>query len=121
MYIGSYTTVLILLIVPVHNSCACLMVREDQSVSDDNILPSSSGKHNGFSDIFGGQWLTPAMKQSAVYLHWMGGANLRINSLRLFFVPIESHNGEIGFNLTRINTNDSNPLGDELLAHAFGE
>lgn len=80
-----------------HDGRGSLVVREDELVSDNNILPPSRGKDNGLGDIVRRQRLAA-----------------RINRIRRLLITIEPHNREVRLDLTRIDANDTDTLSNQL-------
>lgn len=87
-----------------HSRGASLMIRENQTIRHNNILPPARRKNHNLRNIIRRQRLTT-----------------RINSIRLTLIPIKPHNTKLSFNLSGINTNDSHPRRDELFPQTVGE
>ena len=87
-----------------HSRGASLMIRENQTIRHNNILPPARRKNHNLRNIIRRQRLTT-----------------RINSIRLTLIPIKPHNTKLSFNLPGINTNDSHPRRDELFPQTVRE
>lgn len=80
------------------------MIRKNQSISHNNILPSPCRKHHNLSDIIRSQGLTPF-----------------INFISSSFIAVESHNRELGFHLSGVDLYNADPSGDEFATEGVGE
>lgn len=80
------------------------MVGEDQTVGNDNVLPPGGGEDNDLCDVVGSQGL-------AAFVDGVG----------LGLVAVEAHDGEVGLDLARVDGDDADARGDELLAQRLGE
>jgi hypothetical protein len=101
-----------------------LMVREDESVGDNDILAAASHEDDHLSDVIRGQWIVATnqyvsfLAQLCQYIIFPQclGLDSRINRIGLALIAIKPDHAEIGLNLTRINLHDPDAGGDELLA-----
>lgn len=104
----------------IHNGSAGLMAREDQCVSNDNILSPTRSKYYHFSDVVWCQrFAAPIIMVSRVSVNSSKQGfteHSRINSISLAFIAIKPHHRELGFDLTRIDPDNTDPCGYQLLA-----
>ena len=107
---------------PMHTRSTSLVIRKQQSISNDNIFPPSSSKHNGPSDIIRHQRLTPTIRirffQPSNNAKVPVRSYLRIHSISLGLITIEPHNRELRLNLPGIDANNTDAFGNQLLAQA---
>jgi hypothetical protein len=80
------------------------VVRKHQCVGQHNILPPPNSKHDHFGNIIWGKRL-----------------HALVHLLRFLLVATKPDNTEFRLHLPRINLDDANPAGDELLAHSVGK
>lgn len=81
-----------------------LVTWEDESIGKDDILPPCGGEHDDLGNIIGRQRL-----------------DALIHLLRLLLIAVEPDDGELGFDLSRIDLDDPYPGGNQLLPERVGE
>lgn len=94
-----------------HNSCRSLVIGEDEGISDHHILPSASVEDDHFCYVIWCQRLAAATFISLRSLVLRSG--LPIDCIRFGFVPIEADDGELCFDLTRIDLHHPYPCGNQ--------
>lgn len=87
-----------------HGRSASLMIREDQTIRHNNILPPARGENHNLRNIISRQRLAT-----------------RINSISLALIAIKPHNTKLSLNLPGIHTDDSHPRRDELFPQTVRE
>jgi len=87
-----------------HGGSAGLMVREDQTVRHNNILPPARGENNNLRNIISRQRLAT-----------------RINSISLALIAIEPHNTKLRLDLPGIHANNPHSRRDQLFPQTVGE
>lgn len=80
------------------------MVRENKSISKDDILPPPRRENNHFRNIIPSKWLHPL-----------------VHFLRLLLVTPESDHAEFGLHLPRINLNHPHTARDQLFSEGVSE
>ena len=96
------------------------MVRENQRICHNHIFTPASVENNNLGNIIGSERLTaPIPYQPRVT---DGGPHgLRIDSICLGFVAIESHYRKFRFDLTRINLHDADSSGNQFFSQGIRE
>jgi len=94
-----------------------LVVGKDEGVGNNDVLPPPSGEDNCLGDICRCQRFATAMGKSVSPIlkrfHMVSLASLsahrylRIDSISLSFVAVESHDRKLGLYLARVNVNDA--------------
>ena len=87
-----------------HGGGAGLVVREDQTVRHNNILPPARGENNNLRNIISRQRLAT-----------------RINSISFALIAIKPHNTKLSLDLSGIHADNSHSRRDELFPQAVGE
>ena len=80
------------------------MIRENEGISQNHILTSSSSKHNDLRNIIRSQRFTPL-----------------INLIRSTLIAIKSHNTKLRLDLTRIDFDNTDTRSDEFFSEGVGE
>lgn len=80
------------------------MVRENQCIGNNHILPPRSSKHNHLRNIITSQRL-----------------HALVHLLRLLLVAAKPHDAELGLDLPGIDLDDADAARDQLLAQRVGE
>lgn len=70
------------------------MAGENQCIGDNYILSAASSENDNFGDVLWGQWLTTAIFISILPFLYVE-ADLRVNSISLRLVAIESDNRKL--------------------------
>lgn len=87
-----------------HGRGAGLVIREDQTIRQNNILPPTSRENHNLCDIISRQRLTA-----------------RIHSISFALVAIKPHDTKLSLDLPRIHTDDPHSRRDELFPQTIGE
>ena len=80
------------------------MTRENQRISNHNVLLSCRNKHHNLSNVVRRQRI-----------------NASVDCIGLVLVAVEPHHAELGLYLAGINLHDADARGDQLLAQGIGE
>lgn len=100
------------------------MIRKDQTIRHNDIVPSARRKNYNLSNILRRQRLTATVERRQYHFktkHQTRERNSRVHSIRLSLITIEPHHRELSLDLPRINADNPHPCGDELFPQALGE
>jgi hypothetical protein len=87
-----------------HSRGAGLVIRENQTIRHNDILPPPSRENHNLRNIISSQRLAS-----------------RINSISLALIPIKPHNTKLSLNLPRIHTDDPHSRRNKLFPQTVGE